>query len=98
MSVPLLVVGELIADSVEYMVQAHVADALLCMNGAGENLAWSAADFENFLEPRPDVRATMESELEPIVELLAELVLEPRFDAGDFERLQQFLSLEEGVR
>jgi predicted amidohydrolase YtcJ len=38
------------------------------MNGAGENLTWSAADFENFLEPRPDVAQTMESELEPIVD------------------------------
>jgi predicted amidohydrolase YtcJ len=38
--------------------------------GGGENLVASAADFENFLEPRPDLPAAMESELEPVVSLL----------------------------
>ena len=38
--------------------------------GGGENLVWSAADFENFLEPRPDMPAQMESELEPVLRLL----------------------------
>jgi predicted amidohydrolase YtcJ len=31
-------------------------DPWLRMNGAGENLTWSAADFENFLEPQPQVK------------------------------------------
>ena len=34
--------------------------------GGGENLVWSAADFENFLEPRPDMPHEMEGELEPV--------------------------------
>jgi len=38
--------------------------------GGGENLVASAADFENFLEPRPDLPAAMESELEPVISLL----------------------------
>ncbi|MFK3740709.1 amidohydrolase [Massilia sp. TN1-12] len=38
--------------------------------GGGENLVASAADFENFLEPRPDLPASMEGELERVVELL----------------------------
>lgn len=38
--------------------------------GAGENLVASAADFENFLEPRPDLPDSMEGELEQVVELL----------------------------
>jgi predicted amidohydrolase YtcJ len=38
--------------------------------GGGANLVWSAADFENFLEPRPDLRAKMEGELEPVLTLL----------------------------
>ena len=38
--------------------------------GAGENLVASAADFENFLEPRPDLPASMEGDLEPVVALL----------------------------
>ncbi|MGO4474900.1 amidohydrolase [Massilia sp. 2TAF26] len=38
--------------------------------GGGENLVASAADFENFLEPRPELPQAMESELEPVVSLL----------------------------
>jgi predicted amidohydrolase YtcJ len=38
--------------------------------GGGENLVASAADFENFLEPRPDLPASMEGELEQVVSLL----------------------------
>jgi predicted amidohydrolase YtcJ len=38
--------------------------------GAGENLVWSAADFENFLEPRPDMPEQMEGELEAVLRLL----------------------------
>lgn len=38
--------------------------------GGGENLVWSAADFENFLEPRPDMPKEMEGELEPVLRLL----------------------------
>jgi predicted amidohydrolase YtcJ len=36
-------------------------------NGAGEMLVFSAADFEDFLEPRPDLPAGMEAELEGVV-------------------------------
>jgi hypothetical protein len=38
--------------------------------GGGENLVWSAADFENFLEPRPELPQKMEAELEPVLTLL----------------------------
>lgn len=38
--------------------------------GGGENLVWSAADFENFLEPRPTLPQQMEGELEPVLTLL----------------------------
>jgi predicted amidohydrolase YtcJ len=41
-------------------------------NGAGEMLVFSAADFEDFREPRPDLAPSMEAELEPVVRLLAE--------------------------
>lgn len=36
-------------------------------NGAGEMLVFSAADFEDFLEPRPDLAPGMEDELERVV-------------------------------
>jgi predicted amidohydrolase YtcJ len=36
-------------------------------NGAGEMLVFSAADFEDFLQPRPELAAGMEDELEKVV-------------------------------
>ncbi|WP_138472466.1 amidohydrolase [Poseidonocella sp. HB161398] len=41
-------------------------------NGAGEMLVFSAADFEDFREPRPDLDPGMEDELEGVVRILAE--------------------------
>jgi predicted amidohydrolase YtcJ len=41
-------------------------------NGAGEMLVFSAADFEDFREPRPDLAPEMEDELEGVVRVLAE--------------------------
>jgi predicted amidohydrolase YtcJ len=41
-------------------------------NGAGEMLVFSAADFEDFRQERPDMPAQMESELEGVVRILAE--------------------------
>src|SRR6202142_1180638 len=41
-------------------------------NGAGEMLVFSAADFEDFRQPRPDMPAQMEGELEAVVRILAE--------------------------
>lgn len=41
-------------------------------NGAGEMLVFSAADFEDFRQPRPDMPAEMEGELEEVVRVLAQ--------------------------
>ncbi|WP_010403584.1 amidohydrolase [Sphingomonas echinoides] len=41
-------------------------------NGAGEMLVYSAADFEDFRVERPDMPPSMESDLEPVIRLLAE--------------------------
>ena len=41
-------------------------------NGAGEMLVFSAADFEDFRQPRPDLAESMEDELEEVVRILAE--------------------------
>lgn len=41
-------------------------------NGAGEMLVFSAADFEDFRQPRPDMPPQMESELEEVVRILAQ--------------------------
>lgn len=47
-------------------------DDLYRHNGAGEMLVYSAADFEDFRVERPDMPASMEADLEPVVRLLAE--------------------------
>jgi predicted amidohydrolase YtcJ len=41
-------------------------------NGAGEMLVFSAADFEDFRQPRPDMEPEMEGELDGVVRVLAE--------------------------
>jgi predicted amidohydrolase YtcJ len=41
-------------------------------NGGGEMLVFSAADFEDFRQPRPDMPAEMEDELEQVVRILAQ--------------------------
>lgn len=91
--------GEELSDYERWvaMTEPGAGDAFLRMNGAGENLAWSAADFENFLEPRPDLAPTMESALEPIVELLAREKWPFRIHATYDESIDRFLSVFERV-
>ncbi|WP_200895408.1 amidohydrolase [Kitasatospora griseola] len=52
-------------------VRPGEGDEWLRLNGAGENLTWAAADFENFTEPRPQLGA-YESEFEKAVRMLME--------------------------
>ncbi|MDQ0347604.1 amidohydrolase [Ancylobacter vacuolatus] len=47
-------------------------DDLYRSNGAGEMLVYSAADFEDFRVERPNMPASMEADLEPVIRLLAE--------------------------
>ncbi|WP_405452342.1 amidohydrolase [Streptomyces erythrochromogenes] len=47
-------------------------DEWLRLAGAGENLTWAAADFENFAEPRPALAEGYEAEFEQAVRLLLE--------------------------
>ena len=72
-------------------------DAMLRMNGAGENLVWSAADFENFLQPRPDLKPMMESELEQVVRNLVEANWPWRIHATYDETIGRFLNVFERV-
>ncbi|WP_193164376.1 amidohydrolase [Microbulbifer hainanensis] len=91
--------GEELSDYERWvaMTEPGAGDALLRMNGAGENLTWSAADFENFLEPRPDLAPTMEKELEPIVALLAEKEWPFRIHATYDQSIDRFLTVFERV-
>jgi len=65
--------------------------------GGGENLVWSAADFENFLEPRPNMPAQMESELEPVLRLLIKNRWPFRIHATYDESIDRDLSVIEKV-
>jgi len=54
------------------MTRPGAGDDYYRVNGAGEMLVYSAADFEDFLQPRPEMPPTMESDLQAVVHLLAE--------------------------
>jgi predicted amidohydrolase YtcJ len=90
-------VGEELADYQRWigMTRPGDGDEFLRMLGAGENLTWAAADFENFLEPRPELAAGMEAQLEPIVRLLAEKRWPFRIHATYDESISRFLSVVE---
>ncbi|MGH8420151.1 MAG: amidohydrolase [Pseudomonas sp.] len=66
-------------------------------NGAGEMLVFSAADFEDFLEPRPDLSQTMEQELEPVVRHLVEHRWPFRLHATYNESITRMLNVFEKV-
>jgi predicted amidohydrolase YtcJ len=54
------------------MTKPGDGDDFYRVNGAGEMLVYSAADFEDILEPRPDMAPVMESELKAVVRHLVE--------------------------
>ena len=67
------------------------------MNGAGEMLVFSAADFEDFLEPRPDLAGTLEQELGQVVRLLVQHRWPFRLHATYDESISRFLDVFESV-
>jgi len=79
------------------MVKPGEGDAMLRMNGAGENLVWSAADFENFLQPRPRLASDMDKELERVTRLLVEHRWPFRIHATYDESISQFMNVFEKV-
>lgn len=66
-------------------------------NGAGEMLVFTAADFEDFLQPRPDLPQEMESQLEPVVRHLAANHWPFRLHTTYDESIQRALSVYEKV-
>jgi len=71
-------------------------DYLRC-NGAGEMLVFSAADFEDFLEPRPDLASSLENDLKDVVSLLAANKWPFRLHATYDESIARFLNVFEEV-
>lgn len=78
-------------------VKLHQGDDFLRHNGAGEMLAFSAADFEDFLEPRPDLPPGMEQDLEPVVRHLVENRWPFRLHATYDESISRMLDVFEKV-
>jgi hypothetical protein len=79
------------------MVKSRQGDDYLRHNGAGEMLVFSAADFEDFLEPRPDLPLSMEQELKTVVTLLAQNKWPFRLHATYDESIARALDVYEAV-
>ena len=79
------------------MTGPGAGDAFFRMNGAGEMLVFSAADFEDFREPRPDLLPRMETDLRAVVRHLAEKRWPFRLHATYDESIRRFLDVFEDV-
>ena len=79
------------------MVSPGDGDAWLRCNGAGENLAWSPADFENFAEPRPQLTARASQDLEAAARLLLDNGWGFRLHATYDETIRQDLDVFEKI-
>ncbi|MGI8300940.1 amidohydrolase [Bacillus paranthracis] len=67
------------------------------MNGAGEMLVFSAADFEKFQMPRPELATMMEADLKKVISLLVENRWPFRLHATYDESITRFLNVFEEV-
>jgi predicted amidohydrolase YtcJ len=79
------------------MVKPGQGDDFYRHNGAGEMLVYSAADFEDFRVVRPDMPASMETDLEPVVRLLAERRWPWRLHATYDETISRALDVYERI-
>lgn len=78
-------------------VKPGQGDDMYRINGAGEMLVYSAADFEDFLEPRPDMAGNMEADLTAVVRLLAQNRWPFRLHATYNETIERVLNVYEAV-
>lgn len=78
-------------------VELYQGDDMYRHNGAGEMLVFSAADFEDFIQPRPDLPENMDAELERVVRLLVEKRWPFRLHATYNESISRFLDVFEKV-
>lgn len=79
------------------MTRPGEGGAFFRMNGAGEMLVFSAADFEDFREPRPDLSERMETELRAVVRHLVEKRWPFRLHATYDESISRMLDVFEAV-
>jgi predicted amidohydrolase YtcJ len=88
-----------LADFQNWTTLTHPGDGddLFRVNGAGEMLVFSAADFEDFLQPRPDIAPVMESELKAVIRHLAQHRWPFRLHATYDETITRALNIYEEV-
>ncbi|MFD5701867.1 amidohydrolase [Streptomyces lasiicapitis] len=79
------------------LVSPGEGDAMLRMLGAGEMLTYSAADFENFEEPRPELPEAMAAQLRSVLGFLGERHWPFRLHATYEESITRFLDVIEEV-
>lgn len=79
------------------MTKPGEGDAFYRMNGAGEMLVFSGADFEDFPEPRPELPPNMDAELKEVVALLVRNRWPFRLHATYDESITRFLNVLEEV-
>ena len=79
------------------VVRPGQGDDFYRANGAGEMLVYSAADFEDFREPRPDMPASMEADLEAVIRFLAHSRWPWRLHATYDETISRALDVYESV-
>ena len=79
------------------MTKPGDGDDFYRVNGAGEMLVFSAADFEDFLVPRPDMLPVMESELKGVIRHLVENRWPFRLHATYNETIDRALNVYEEV-
>ena len=79
------------------MTKPGAGDRFYRMNGAGEMLVFSAADFEDFREPRADLSPNMESDLDAVVRTLVASRWPFRLHATYNETIEKALKVFERV-
>src|SRR5213080_2129120 len=79
------------------MTKPGDGDDFYRVNGAGEMLVFSAADFEDFLVPRPDLLPVMESELKAVIRHLVEHRWPFRLHSTYNETIERALNVYEEV-
>ena len=72
-------------------------DDMFHINGAGEMLVYSGADYENFQEARPELESQMEAELTEVVRFLVRNRWPFRLHATYNESIERFLNVFEEV-
>jgi predicted amidohydrolase YtcJ len=79
------------------MITPDSGDSMYRLNGAGEMLAFSAADFEDFLYERPEMPSNMEGDLKKVVRFLVEKRWPFRLHATYNETIHRALNVFEEI-